>query len=324
MRTSHETLEAFARETIAKGSKSFALASQLFEPHMRLHAQLLYAWCRHCDDVIDGQDLGGDAPDAALSAAERRGRLDALRVKTKEALAGRTVDEPAFDGLGVVARVSRLPQAYPMAHLDGFAHDVDGTAPRTMDDLLEYSYGVAGVVGVMMAIVMGVDPGDDETLDRACDLGLAFQLTNICRDVRDDAEGGRVYLPTDDLAGRGVEPTPEGLLRARPEAVFAVVERVLDEADRYYASATQGIRRLPPRAGAAIAAARNVYRDIGLTLRQFGPEGLARRTVVGASRKAALAGAGAATGAAAALFLNGQRPAPRTGLWPRPAARATA
>ena len=95
-----------------------------------------------------------------------------------------------------------MPHRYPLEHLDGFVMDVEGREYHTLTDTVEYCYHVAGVVGVMMAYIMGVR--DEPTLDRATDLGLAFQLTNICRDVVEDAEVGRVYLPLDWLTEAGV------------------------------------------------------------------------------------------------------------------------
>lgn len=312
-------LRAFSRETIAKGSKSFALASLLFGEEMQADAQMLYAWCRHCDDVIDGQTLGGDAPDADLSAAERRTRVDHLRAQTVRALEGHHTGEHAFDAFAAVAARAKLPARYPLHLIDGFALDIEPRLYPTTESLMDYCYGVAGVVGVMMAIIMGVDPDDDETLARACDMGLAFQLTNICRDVMDDARGGRIYLPTAYLQEQGIAATPGAILDpANREAVWLAADRVLDDADRYYISASEGVRRLPPRAGAAVAAARNVYRAIGHRLRFRGPGVWDNRIVVPTWRKRWLALSGAATGAAASFT---QRPRPmraREGLWNRP------
>lgn len=322
MAACEDDLAAYGRETISKGSKSFALASRLFAPDMRIDAQLLYAWCRHCDDAIDGQDLGGDAPDADMTSEDRRARLTELRRKTTLAFDGERVGEPAFDGLAEVARRRKLPARYAMAHLDGFAHDVDGGPLNTLEDVLRYCYGVAGVVGIMMAIVMGVDPDDDVVLDRACDLGLAFQLTNICRDVREDAEGGRVYLPADALAGAGVGPNARDILRADPYALYPVVSDLLGEADRYYLSASEGVRALPPRAAAAVAAARNVYRDIGAAIVRRGARSLKERTVVPRSRKLWLAASGACAGVASSLTRSARRAPARSDLWRRPGVEA--
>ena len=152
------------------------------------------------------------------------------------------------------------------------------TAMKPSNDVLLYAYHVAGVVGVMMAMVMGVR--DSETLRRAADLGLGLQLTNIARDVMDDAAGGRVYLPRDWLREAGV---PDGAV-ADPSyrgAVFDVTRRLLEAAEPYYESARWGLRRLPARSAWAIAAARGLYREIGRNVARAGVSGMDKRAGVG-------------------------------------------
>lgn len=316
---SEAALAEHGADAIAKGSKSFALASLLFGKEMQADVHMLYAWCRHCDDVIDGQTLGGDAPDGALSHEDMQNRLELLRAQTRMALRRERTGVPAFDGFAGVAERRAIPEQYPMDLLDGFAHDAQGRTYQTINDLMDYCYGVAGVVGVMMAIVMGVDAKDEETLDRACDLGLAFQLTNICRDVIDDAEGGRVYLPRDWLAKAGVPLSPEAMCDpANRNAIASVVAKMLAEADRYYNSSSQGARRLPFRAAAAVLAARNVYRAIGRKVSGLGPRAWNQRTIVSNPRKLVLAGAGVCAGAVQNGFLSGRTLGPRDGLWIRP------
>ncbi len=312
-------LAAHGKETIAKGSKSFAIASMLFGRETQADVQMLYAWCRYCDDVIDGQDLGGDAPDAHLTPDEQARRLAALKRKTEMALNGEATGEAAFDGFALVAARHRMPHQYPMDLLDGFAMDVSDHAFETMDDTLRYCYGVAGCVGIMMAIVMGVSPQDERTLDRACDLGLAFQLTNICRDIIDDAKAGRVYLPAALLQRHGIDPSAQTVCDdANRDALAGVATVLLDEADRYYASASEGIRQLPPRAAAAIAAARNVYRDIGRLIRERKSHAWDERAYTSKPRKIWLATAGAVQGAPQPVLLRNKPSAPRASLWTRP------
>ena len=196
-----DRLVARSQAAIEQGSKSFAVAARLFDPPTREGAILLYAWCRHCDDQIDDQVLGfRTGRESALPARER---LAALERETRRALAGEPVDDPAFAALQAVARRHQIPERHPLDLLKGFAMDVEGTRYETLEDCCRYCYHVAGVVGVMMAHVMGAR-GED-TLDRAADLGLAFQMTNIVRDVVEDAEAGRVYLPGAWLADEGLQ-----------------------------------------------------------------------------------------------------------------------
>jgi phytoene synthase len=275
-RRSHDDAEAVIRS----GSASFALASRFFDRDTRRRVWSLYAWCRHCDDVTDGQVLGS----AAGESRRQGGDVDALRRESLRAIAGdRSAPEP-FAGLARVVNETAMPLEYIADHLEAFAMDAEGRQCATFDDTLRYCYHAAGTVGLMMAWIMGIR--DRQTLLRGCDLGLAFQLTNIARDVGDDALNHRVYLPLAWLREAGVI-----IDRGRPldqstrDGLIAVVSQLLDEADRYYASAWEGIGRLPARSAWAVATARHVYADIGLEVRRRGARAWDRRVATSSSRK---------------------------------------
>ena len=244
---------ANSKTIIEQGSKSFAAAAKLFDTQTRENAFMLYAWCRYCDDQIDGHELGfgqsSPQPDEQLSI------LEALKSQTESAMAGDPTSHPVFAAFQRVYQSCRIPTRYPMELLEGFAMDVDKHRYRTLEDTLRYSYHVAGVVGAMMASIMGVK--DAATLERAIDLGIAFQLTNISRDVMEDASDSRVYLPADWLAEAGAPVDAEDF-PGNEARIAAVVERLLNEADRYYDSSLHGIAQLPLRCAWAIAAARSV------------------------------------------------------------------
>ncbi|WP_375461378.1 phytoene/squalene synthase family protein [uncultured Enterovirga sp.] len=263
---------AAASESIRTGSKSFAAASRLFDPRMRESAVMLYAWCRHCDDVIDDQQLG--FRHAGQGADKASVRLDRLEAATRAALAGKPTDEPAFAALQEVVRRHAIPEWQPLQHLAGFRMDVEGRRYETLADMLDYAYHVAGIVGVMMAEIMGVR--EPAILDRASDLGIAFQLTNIARDIVDDAGAGRVYLPSAWLAEAGIPPGDVADPRNR-EALAGLASRLVAEAEPYYASAAVGIRHLPPRAAWAVGAASRIYRAIGTEITRLGPRAWDRR-----------------------------------------------
>ncbi|MCA3255786.1 MAG: phytoene/squalene synthase family protein [Alphaproteobacteria bacterium] len=245
-----DALVEAARESIAKGSKSFAAASTLFDKETAARAWLLYAWCRHCDDVIDGQELGFGTVADPRPMAER---LSIIRAGTEAALKGETTGEMAFDALGRVAAETGMPARYPMDLIAGFAMDADETRYERFEQTLTYCYHVAGCVGVMMAIVMGVDPHDEATLDRACDLGISFQLNNIARDLAEDDARGRCYVPAEWGDDR-----------------VANAKRLVDEAERYEASARCGTPALSFRSAWAVLAAAGIYGDIGRRVRALG------------------------------------------------------
>lgn len=309
MSVERAALVAHAAASIAKGSKSFALASKLFAPQTRERAWLLYAWCRKCDDLADGQDHGG----TMSSVEDAQKRLATIRRLTAKALRGETTGDSAFDGLGVVAAECRIPHRFAHDLIEGFALDAADWRPQTQDDLLQYCYHVAGAVGLMMAVVMGVDPQDEATLDRACDLGLAFQLANIARDVAEDAEAGRCYLPRDWLAEQGIAPDA---LMANPEGLAALQQRLAQMAAGYEASARHGTGVLDYRSAWAVLSAAGIYGDIAREVVARGPQALEDRVI---TTKAAKLG----WVAKSALQARGRaakwpRDVPRQGLWTRP------
>ncbi len=309
-------VQAYADRSISRGSQSFAAASRLFDEATRRDVAKLYAWCRYCDDVVDGQEGGHGSVVRENTASDR---LDVLEAETRAALAGGIVAHPVFACLAEVARRHGIPDRLPLAHLAGFRMDVEQRRFPTLGDLMFYCYGVAGVVGMMITYVMTdratrarADFGD--TLDRACDLGLAFQLTNIARDVIDDADAGRVYLPLEWLTDSGISPEKVSA-PANRAAVAGVAARLVEAAEPYYASARGGIGALPLRAAWAVDAARGVYRAIGCKVVERGPAAWDFRVSTSRSEKLRHL----AEGGTGALLSRVERKAPRPSeLWTRP------
>ena len=264
---------ANARAAIARGSKSFAMASQLFDPVTRDRAMLLYAWCRHTDDVIDGQVLGQGRNDDSRPPAERLAEVERL---TEMAIAGQPTDHPAYEALAQVIRETGMPPQYPRNLVHGFRIDMEERPFRTFDDTLTYCYHVAGCVGVMMAIVMGIDPYDKPVLDRACDLGMSFQLNNIARDVIEDAVNSRRYIPDDWLESVGLAPNNYAFPSNRRQ-LSRLVTRLVNAAETYEESARFGTPALDNRAAWAVLAAARIYGNIGRKVRDAGPDGLENR-----------------------------------------------
>ncbi|URW75427.1 phytoene/squalene synthase family protein [Sphingomonas donggukensis] len=306
-------LVAAAGEAIARGSKSFAAASKLFDRTTRERAWLLYAWCRACDDIADAQDMGHDQQVVTDPAT----RIARIRDLTAMALAGKPTGDPAFDGLAIVVAEARIPRAFIDDHIAGFALDADEWRPREEADLLRYCYHVAGVVGCMMAVVMGVDAHDAATLDRACDLGIAFQLANIARDIEEDDRAGRCYLPDAWLCEMDFPPGQHMKPHLRPR--LAVLSRRLAMmAVAYEESAQAGTPALPYRSAWAVLAAADIYGGIARKVAAAGEHAWDHRVTTTRGEKLA-AIARAAT--LAATRARRYPPAPRDAdLWTRPVA----
>lgn len=275
---SRAEIVAAARESIEKGSKSFRAASRLFDPVTRDRAYLLYCWCRHCDDVADGQVYG--------FGSGTRGNVSVLRGMTRRVLAGEEISELPFRALGQLLSECPIPARFIEDHLAGFALDEVGWQPQNEEDLVMYCYHVAGAVGCMMAILMGVDPDDEETLERAADLGIAFQLSNIARDIREDLDAGRCYLPLTWFSELGTEPSELFEESQRP-ALTTMARRLVDSVKVYEESARKGVNRLPFRCRLAVLAALRIYGAIGRRVASLGEQAWERRVTVGKTRKLA-------------------------------------
>ncbi len=262
-------LEA-CRAKLRGGSRSFHLASKLLPAPIADGATCLYAFCREADDAID---LATRPPDA----------LERLRERLADAYRGRPQDSPVDRAFAVVVRAADVPRALPDALLEGMLWDAEGRRYESLGDVRAYSARVAAAVGAMMSVLMG--GRSEETLARACDLGVAMQLSNIARDVGEDATLGRVYLPLEWLADADID-----VERWLAEPVFSdrlgsVVLRLLDEADHLYARAAPGISDLPARCRFGIHSAARVYASIGHAVRRNGGDSISRRAVVSAAGK---------------------------------------
>lgn len=266
-------------ETILRaGSKTFHLASRALPSRVRPATLALYAFCRKADDAVD--DAG--------SARGASAAVDRLAERIDRVYAGRGLDDVVTRAFAEVASEFAIPRALPTALCDGMRWDAQGKVYDGIDDVRAYGARVAGTVGVMMTYLMG--PRDRDVLARACDLGVAMQLTNIARDVGEDARNGRVYLPATWLREAGVD-RDELVRRAAPtDGVRAVTRRLLEEADLLYRRADEGVAHLPRDCRVAIRAARLVYAEIGRVIEARGHDSVTGRAVVPLWRKLWLLG----------------------------------
>ncbi len=266
---------AACRRLLQAGSRSFFAASLLLPASVREPATVLYAFCRVADDAVDL------SPNSATAIARLHARLDGI-------FAGTPDEDPVDRALAIVVRVHDLPRSVFDALIEGLAWDVGGRTYETFSDLIAYCARVAGTVGTLMTLLMG--RRDPRVLARACDLGVAMQLTNIARDVGEDARAGRIYLPLDWMAEAGLSPAAFLADPRFDRRIAALVERLLAEADRLYRRSQSGIGALPGGCRPAIHAARLIYQEIGILLAARGHDSIAQRSVVPQGRKLALVG----------------------------------
>ena len=261
---------AACRALLKTGSRTFHAASKVLPRKVADPAIALYAFCRLADDAVD---LGHDR---TAAVARLRERLD-------RACHGQPMDLAADRAFaGVMARHA-IPRALPEALLEGLAWDAASRRYETLEDLYDYAARVAGAVGAMMTLLMGERA--PEIVARACDLGVAMQLTNIARDVGEDARAGRLYLPLQWLRDAGIDPDAWLAAPTFTPDIAAITQRLLDAADALYHRATDGIARLPASCRPGIYAARALYAEIGRQVERNDRNSIAQRAVVSGLRK---------------------------------------
>ena len=268
------------RELNAAHGKTYYLATLLLPPAKRPYVHALYGFARYADEIVD--DLS-----SRLSDQEKSDWLGSWGDEFFASLRRGRSDDPVCRA--VVDTVLRWE--IPIEHFEAFLHsmrmDLTVTEYATFDDLYEYVYGSAAVIGLQMVPVL--EPSQPEAYERAKDLGVAFQLANFVRDVGEDLERGRVYLPLDELAAFGVTRadlekrvvTPD--VRAAFAAQIARVRR-LEEQSR------EGIAMLHPSSQPCIEAARVLYCGIVDAVEAIDYEVFDGRATVRMSRRLAVAG----------------------------------
>ena len=264
---------AACRAMLRGGSRTFSAASRVLPRRVSEPATALYSFCRLADDAVD-QDGGKTAAIARL------------RERLALAYDQRPFPVAADRAFAEVVHRFGIPRLLPEALLEGLLWDVEGRRYEDFSALKAYAVRVAGAVGAMMSILMGARK--PQLLARACDLGVAMQLTNIARDVGEDAREGRLYLPLQWLRSVGIEPQTWLARPVYSEALGMVVQRLLDEADILYARSSVGIAGLPFSCRSGIHAARLLYAEIGREIERCGCDSVSRRAVVSSGRKAVL------------------------------------
>jgi phytoene synthase len=259
---------------LRNGSRSFHAAALLLPRQTRNAIAAVYTFCRRADDLVDARGA------SRWTLVHLRGRLDRV-------YGDRPITDPGDRALRAVVRHYGIPRGVFDALLEGFAWEFEDRRYETLEDVRAYGVRVAGTVGLAVTHVIG--SADPETLARACDLGVAMQLTNIARDIGEDAASGRLYLPQSWMREAGVDP--DAWLRRptfSPE-LATVIRRLLAEADRLYARAESGIARLPGRMRWPIRTACLIYAEIGRLIARRGFDSVSSRAVTTGRTKMRLA-----------------------------------
>ncbi len=273
MRTATELAPIYAEAARATeaGSKSFFFATRFFPKELARSAHAVYWFCRTTDDIVDECE----------TVDQGRRELEAWAVATRRAFNERRSPNRILAVFTDAATRHQIPDDLPFELIEGMRMDLNRVRYRTFDDLRVFCYRVASVVGLMMSHVIGFenDGARDAGLSYAIDLGIAMQLTNILRDLGEDWERGRIYLPSDEMAQFGY--TPEMLGRGEINASFrSLMEFQISRARRYYAAAGPGIPMLNRDGRFAVQVASDVYRQILRRIEAAQFDVFSRRAVV--------------------------------------------
>jgi phytoene synthase len=269
----HAADVAACRALLRTGSRTFFAASLFLPSSIRDSATVLYAFCRLADDAVDGEG------DGAEGLKHMRERLDQI-------YSGQPVSLATDRALAEVVRRFGIPRELPEALLEGCEWDVLGREYDDLESVEAYAARVAGAVGAMMAVLMGVRA--PELLARACDLGVAMQLSNIARDVGEDAQRGRLYLPRQWMVEAGIDPDLWLQNPVHSPQLGSVIQRLLHAADKLYQRVDAGINALPPSCRPGIHAASRLYAEIGREVERIGLDSVSSRAVVSGRRKLAV------------------------------------
>jgi phytoene synthase len=250
-------------------AKNFYYSFLLLSAQQRKAMCAIYAFMRYCDDL-------SDEPGASLAAIER------WRCEMEDALEGRFGEHPVWPAFHHTVRRFGIPHEYFREMIEGVASDLEPRRIETFDELYRYCYQVASVVGLTTVHIFGFDTRSALPLAEKC--GVAFQLTNILRDIREDAERGRIYLPAEDLRQFGV--TEEDLKAGRRDERFlGLMQFEAARARKYYDESRPLLDLVHPRSRSSLAALVTIYSRLLERIERTEYDVFARRVRLSAMEK---------------------------------------
>ena len=267
----------------AEHGRTYFLATRMLSPEQRPAVHALYGFARRVDDVVDDVGSGPEQKAEGLAAVE---------ADLASALDRGTSPDPVLTALLDTVRRYELPTVHFGDFMASMRMDLSVTDYPTRAELMGYMHGSAAVIGLLVLPVLGTVVPREEAEPAAAALGIAFQLTNFIRDVGEDLDRGRVYLPADELAAFDVDR--ERLVRARAagradERIRAALRDQVERARAVYARAQPGIAMLAPRSRPCVSTAYRLYGRILDLVEEAGCDVLARRVAVSNGRRLAVA-----------------------------------
>ncbi len=272
---------AYCRSTARSRARNFYYSFLLLPREERDAMCAVYAFMRNSDDITDDA-VGGNGSGAEPSPAQRAAMLQSWKAAFQDALEGRYGDDPVLPALHHTIRKYAIPPEYFLEAIEGVGRDLSPQRYGTFDELYRYCYQVASVVGLTTIHIFGYESDDALPLAEKC--GIAFQLTNILRDIPEDAGLGRLYLPEEDLCR--FELRAEDLLAAQPGSRFReLMEFQWTRANRYYEEAAPLLGMVRPACRPALWAMVAIYQGILQRIRRMGYDVYAARPRLTAAEK---------------------------------------
>jgi len=254
-------------------ARSFHFASRYLDEKDRRAFAALYAFCRLADDFADEIDI----PPEAIEE-----ELDALKDIVARMGQGEIFDHPVLHAFGDTMIKYNIPVQYLNELIEGVRMDINLTEIQTVEELEKYCYHVASTVGVMLCYIMGAT--NPKTIERAIDLGQALQITNILRDIDEDLQNGRIYLPVETR--QQFKVTRDAFEMRKVGLNFKwLIKHYMAVADSYYAKAEIGIQDLPPAAAFTVKVASRVYSEIMNEIKKMDYDVFRKRAIVPSWKK---------------------------------------
>ncbi|WGS66223.1 squalene/phytoene synthase family protein [Enterobacteriaceae bacterium ET-AT1-13] len=245
---------------IKKGSKNFNFSCFFLNSTVKKNILILYSWCRYCDDIIDNEILGFKKK----KTKKKFLHIYNFILNTQKIYCNLKINEPHFNKLKAIIYKYNISPIYIFDHIEGFTMDLKNHFYETFEDTLKYCYHVAGVIGIIIVKII-IKNYNNKILDYACNLGIAFQLINISRDILSDYKNGRCYLPN-CLFNKFNLNKFNFFKNKKINYLIIITKKIINQSEIFYKSSINGLLKLPIRSYFSIIIAYNIYKKISIKI----------------------------------------------------------
>ncbi|XZR52788.1 MAG: squalene/phytoene synthase family protein [Enterobacteriaceae bacterium] len=245
---------------IEKGSKNFKFSLFFLNNSIKKSISILYSWCRYCDDIIDNEILGFNIK----KTNKKNLHIQNFILNTQKIYCNLKINEFHFNEFKKIIYKYKISPIYIFDHIEGFTMDLKNQTYETFQDTLKYCYNVAGVIGIIITKII-IKKYNKKILDHACNLGIAFQLINISRDIVLDYKNKRCYLPNCLLKKFNLNKF-NFLNKKNINYLIIIIKKIINQSELYYKSSINSLFKLPLKSCIAVIIAYNIYKKIGIKI----------------------------------------------------------